>query len=100
MSYDSPYITTVINRFNPVVGEWTPATSDCAKYLNGRGVGTRYEGTYPGSKRVGSCYNITGDASRFSSAYKTTLRKMFEAQTIAFEKGGQGWFQCAFRRPS
>jgi glucan 1,3-beta-glucosidase len=35
-----------------VVGEWSPAMTDCAKYLNGRGVGSRYDGTYPGSTRV------------------------------------------------
>jgi glucan 1,3-beta-glucosidase len=24
-----------------IVGEWTPAFTDCAKYLNGRGVGCK-----------------------------------------------------------
>ncbi|KAE9390781.1 glycoside hydrolase [Gymnopus androsaceus JB14] len=27
-----------------IVGKWTPATTDCAKYLNGRGIGARYDG--------------------------------------------------------
>lgn len=26
-----------------IVGEWTPAMTDCATYLNGRGVGSRYD---------------------------------------------------------
>jgi len=37
------------------VGEWTPAPTDCARYLNGRGVGARYDATYPnypGQKKV------------------------------------------------
>ncbi|KAM6499775.1 hypothetical protein JOM56_005283, partial [Amanita muscaria] len=29
-----------------VVGDWTPAMMDFAKYLSGRGVGSRYDGTY------------------------------------------------------
>lgn len=26
-----------------IVGEWTPAQTDCATYLNGRGIGARYD---------------------------------------------------------
>jgi aryl-phospho-beta-D-glucosidase BglC (GH1 family) len=75
-----------------IVGEWTPAVTDCAKYLNGRGVGARYDGTFPGSTRVGSCTGLTGSASSFSSSFKTFLRQMWEAQVQTFEKG-QGWIQ-------
>lgn len=63
-----------------IVGEWTPAMTDCAKYLNGRNVGARYDGTYPGSTYVGSCDGLTGSGSSFSSGYKTFLRKTWEAQ--------------------
>ena len=63
-----------------IVGEWTPASTDCAKYLNGRGVGSRYDGSFPGSTRVGSCTGLTGPASSFSSSYKTFLRQFWEAQ--------------------
>lgn len=79
-----------------IVGEWTPATTDCAKYLNGRGVGSRYDGSYPGSTRVGSCTGLTGSASTFSSSYKTYLRKMWEAQTMSYEKG-DGWIQWLWK---
>lgn len=48
-----------------MVGEWSLASNDCQKYLNGRGVGARYDGTYPGSSYHGSCANF-GDASKFS----------------------------------
>ncbi|KAF9531919.1 glycoside hydrolase family 5 protein [Crepidotus variabilis] len=79
-----------------VVGEWTPAPNDCAKYLNGRGVGARYDGSYPGTTRVGSCVGLTGKASTFSAAYKTFLRQYWEAQVITFEKG-QGWLQWTWK---
>jgi aryl-phospho-beta-D-glucosidase BglC (GH1 family) len=79
-----------------IVGEWTPAANDCAKYLNGRGVGSRYDGSYPGSTRVGSCNGLTGRASTFSSSYKTFLRQYWEAQTITYEKA-QGWIQWTWK---
>lgn len=69
-----------------------------AKYLNGRGIGARYDGTYPGSTRVGSCTGLTGQTSSFSASYKTFLRQFWEAQADVFETG-QGWIQwvCCFR---
>lgn len=72
------------------VGEWTLAITDCAKYLNGRGVGARYDGSYPGSTYIGSCGGMTGSGSSFSSDYKSYLRQFWEAQVISYEKG-DGW---------
>jgi len=80
-----------------VVGEWTPAMTDCAKYLNGRGVGARYDGSYSGSTKVGSCTGLTGATSSFSAAYKTFLRQMWEAQVQSFEKAAQGWIQWTWK---
>jgi len=82
-----------------VVGEWTPAPNDCAKYLNGRGIGSRYDGSFPGSTRVGSCTGLTGKASTFSQSYKTFLRQFWEAQTITYEKG-RGWIQWTWKTES
>ena len=79
-----------------IVGEWTPAPTDCAKYLNGRGRGARYDGSFPGSSFVGSCSGKTGPRSTYSSAYKTFLRKYWEAQTITYEKGA-GWIQWTWK---
>ncbi|KAF5368395.1 hypothetical protein D9758_002194 [Tetrapyrgos nigripes] len=78
------------------VGEWTPAKTDCAKYLNGRGIGARYDGTYPGSSFIGSCDGLTGSASTFSEDYKTFLRKFWEAQAITYEQG-DGWLQWTWK---
>jgi aryl-phospho-beta-D-glucosidase BglC (GH1 family) len=64
-----------------IVGEWTPAMTDCAKYLNGRGVGARYDGTFsPGSQVYGSCSGQTGSGATFSQDYKNFLRQTWEAQ--------------------
>ncbi|KAJ6502680.1 glycoside hydrolase family 5 protein [Mycena vulgaris] len=79
-----------------IVGEWTPAATDCAKYLNGRGTGSRFDGSFPGSTRVGSCTGQTGSASTFSASYKTFLRQFWEAQVISYEKG-QGWIQWTWK---
>ncbi|VDB95629.1 unnamed protein product [Peniophora sp. CBMAI 1063] len=84
------------NQLWTIVGEWTPAMTDCAKYLNGRGVGARYDGSFEGSAGVGSCKDRTGSISDLSSSYKTFLRKMFEAQTSAFEQGS-GWVMWTWK---
>ena len=63
-----------------IVGEWTPAPTDCAKYLNGRGAGARYDGSLGGSTFVGDCSTKTGSGASFNSAYKTFLRQYWEAQ--------------------
>ncbi|CAA7264787.1 unnamed protein product [Cyclocybe aegerita] len=84
------------NTLWTVVGEWSPAPNDCAKYLNARGVGSRYDGTYPGSTRVGSCDNLTGSGANFTTEYKTFLRQFWEAQVISYEKA-QGWIQWTWK---
>jgi glucan 1,3-beta-glucosidase len=91
---DSAHISSIcsmgsdISSFHlwTIVGEWVPAPTDCAKYLNGRGVGARYDGSYPGSNAIGSCSGKSGSASTFSSSYKTFLRKFWEAQVVTYEK--------------
>lgn len=80
-----------------VVGEWAPAITDCAQNLNGRGIGARYDGSYSGSNHVGSCDGMSGAASGFSDDYKTFLRQYWEAQTAAYEQGGAGWIQWAWK---
>ncbi|KAF8335342.1 glycoside hydrolase family 5 protein, partial [Cantharellus anzutake] len=79
-----------------IVGEWTTTPYDCAKYINGRGVGSRYDGTYPGSRKLGVCWPFTGSSSRFSDSYKRFMRKYFEAQTSSFGKAG-GWIYWTWK---
>jgi glucan 1,3-beta-glucosidase len=64
------------NNIWTVVGEWSTAVTDCTLWLNGRGVGSRYDGTYFGQNApLGSCDGWTGSFANFSSDYKTFLRK-------------------------
>ena len=75
-----------------VVGEWTGAQTDCAKWLNGLGKGARYDGTLAGSSDVGSCdgkYN--GTVNALSSNDKNNIRSFIEAQLDAYEQH-TGWF--------
>ncbi|KAF8706739.1 glycosyl hydrolase 5 (cellulase A) family, partial [Rhizoctonia solani] len=76
--------------FRTYVGEWTTSYTDCAKWLNGRGVGARLDGTRAGSSFLRTCEDITGTMDKFSESYKTWLRRYWDAQTIAFERGN-GW---------
>ncbi len=48
------------------VGEWSLASTDCAKYLNARHRGHRYDGTMEGSPYMGNCNEKTGNGNNFS----------------------------------
>jgi len=88
------------NQLLTIVAEWTPAMTDCAKYLNGRGVGARYDGSIrPGAPFHGSCNGQTGTGSTFTQGYKDFLRKTWEAQVITFEKAS-GWIQWTWKTES
>lgn len=50
--------------------------TDCAKYLNGRGIGSRFDGSYPGSTKRGDCPYYTGNGDNFTQEYKTYLRQV------------------------
>ena len=70
-----------------VVGEWTGAQTDCAKWLNGRGKGARYDGTFPGSRKVGSCEGkFVGSVQGLSGDDKGNLGHFIEAQLDAYEQ--------------
>src|ERR1700743_191126 len=79
-----------------IMGEWSNAVTDCAKYLNGRGVGARWDGTYPNGIVLGSCQNMTGSAATFSTDYKTFMRKYWEAQVTIAEKVN-GWIYWTWK---
>ncbi|KAK5170917.1 glucan exo-1,3-beta-glucosidase [Saxophila tyrrhenica] len=78
------------------VGEWSAAMTDCAAALNGYGVGARYDGTYPGSKHVGSCENINF-IETWSQQFKDDTRGYIEAQMETFEARTQGWVFWNFK---
>lgn len=93
-------------------GEWSQADTDCTKYLNNVGRGTRWEGTFlpdvskprcptaddPDAPPC-TCSPAVADPSTYSSAYKKFLQTYAEAQMSAFETG-QGWFYWTWRTES
>ncbi|KAI8973875.1 glycoside hydrolase superfamily [Pilobolus umbonatus] len=82
-----------------MVGEFSIATDDCAKYLNGVNIGARYDGTF--EKGVGpacpdcSCETAT-DWTAWSSAYKNFLQQFMEKQMDAYEES-LGWFYWTYK---
>lgn len=87
------------SNLRTIVGEWSNAITDCAKYLNGRGIGSRYDGTYPGSSKMGSCKGLTGSADNFSNDYKQYLKRVFDTQRNVYETGS-GWIYWTWKTES
>lgn len=70
------------------VAEMTAATTDCAEWVNGRGVGARYDNAsavrYPGS-----CNGKSGNnPGAFGAEYTQQLGEGFETQTYVYEAAG------------
>ncbi|KAG0292662.1 hypothetical protein BGZ98_002504 [Dissophora globulifera] len=94
--------TTSTKNFGPtMVGEFSVAVNDCATYLNGVGVGYRWDGTFPGSvaHSANSTCTHENDVSTYSAQYKQFLTDFFSAQLDAFEQGA-GWFFWNFKTES
>jgi len=74
-----------------VAGEWTGGITDCAKWLNGKGKGARYDGTLNGAPKVGDCTGkSTGTVAGLSADDKNNVGRFIEAQLDAYEKA-TGW---------
>jgi glucan 1,3-beta-glucosidase len=75
-----------------VVGEWCGALTDCAKWLNGKNKGARYDGTLDGGQAIGSCDGkYSGSVDALSGDDKYNIRRYIEAQLDAYE-ARTGWF--------
>lgn len=74
-----------------ISGEWTGGITDCAKWLNGKGKGARYDGSFNDAPKVGSCDGkSTGTVAGLSSDDKNNVGRFIEAQLDAYEKAN-GW---------
>lgn len=74
-----------------ISGEWTGGITDCAKWLNGKNKGARYDGTFQDSSKVGDCTGkSTGSVTGLSNDDKNNVGRFIEAQLDAFEKAA-GW---------
>ncbi|CAI7601730.1 unnamed protein product [Penicillium pancosmium] len=104
-------INSTSTGWGPTIsGEWSQADTDCAKYVNNVGRGTRWEGTYAtddstaycptaDSGTTCSCSGANADVSDYSDKYKQWLQMYAEAQMSAFETA-QGWFYWTWRTES
>jgi aryl-phospho-beta-D-glucosidase BglC (GH1 family) len=83
-------INTSMSAFGmTTAGEWSNAVTDCGLWVNGVGLGTRYEGNYTGdtSPAVGSCEPWTN-----WQAYDATTKKNIQIFAEASMDALQNWF--------
>lgn len=77
-----------------IVGEWSAAITDCARWVNGIGVGSRYNGTYAvgstQSEYIGNCTSQS-PISEWPLEYKQHVRQFVEAQLASYSMNTQGW---------
>jgi len=74
-----------------VIGEWSGAFTDCAKWLNGYNTGARYQGQFGGSPYIGDCgRKVSGKVVDLPQVEKDRIRRYIEAQLDAYEQG-TGW---------
>ncbi|KAL0240335.1 hypothetical protein I308_106585 [Cryptococcus tetragattii IND107] len=94
------YLVTSNNVHWTIVGEFAPANTDCAYWLNGRGMGARYDNTLNTSASLrypGDCGGKTGaDPRKFSAEYVEYLAKSFETQTWVYEQAS-GWVMWTWK---
>ncbi|KAJ9060170.1 hypothetical protein DSO57_1033759 [Entomophthora muscae] len=94
-------------RFMPTfVGEWSLASTDCTRYLNGFMKGSRVARNFKNqeSPRLPASYNFKKDkcaqydnANRYTSGQKEFLKKFFKRQISVYENAGSGWFFWNFK---
>ncbi|KAI9047801.1 hypothetical protein LZ554_008510 [Drepanopeziza brunnea f. sp. 'monogermtubi'] len=84
-----------------IVGEWTGAQTDCAKWLNGLGKGARYDGTLAGSEGYfGDCQTkYAGTVDGLLDVDKVNMEYYIEAQLDAYEQHA-GWIFWAWKTES
>lgn len=80
-----------------MIGEWSGAMTDCAPHLNGFKAGNRFEGTWYGSWRIGSCEGKSGNVKDWGQQWKDDVRGYIETQLDAFEKVTSGWVFWNFK---
>lgn len=83
------------NNKPTIAGEWSGAYTDCAKWLNGRGIGARYDGTFfkdgQGSSYIGDCARkSTGTVAGLSDVEKSNIKEFISTQINAYESAA-GW---------
>uniref|UniRef100_A0A060TCF5 ARAD1D41558p n=1 Tax=Blastobotrys adeninivorans TaxID=409370 RepID=A0A060TCF5_BLAAD len=86
---------------NSVIGAFSAAMDDCAKWYNGFGVGRSYNGTYGGGgiqSPIGSC-EMRNDPSRWTEEEFLDTSRYLEGQLSAWNQLG-GWFFWTYKTES
>jgi glucan 1,3-beta-glucosidase len=74
-----------------ISGEWTGGITDCAKWLNGKNKGARYDGTFNDASKTGDCTGKSvGSVAALSQDDKYNIGRNIEAQLESYEKAA-GW---------
>ncbi|KAI9704461.1 MAG: exo-1,3-beta-glucanase [Bogoriella megaspora] len=81
------------------VGEWSAAMTDCAKWLNGFGKYSRFEGKFEDAPPVGTCGSIN-DVTAWNQTFKDDTRGYIEAQMEVYEQATRGWIFWNFKTES
>lgn len=68
-----------------IVGEWSAALTDCAKWLNGVGRGSRLDNTFLNGGFIGKC-RFGNDFRKLKRRDKLNTRKIIEAQLDIFNQ--------------
>lgn len=86
-----------------VVGEWSAALTDCARWLNGVGVGARYDGSYYNTTEfhtdedpIGKCVS-QDPVERWPYTYKEQVRQFVEAQLASFTAHTDGYIFWTYK---
>ncbi|EJD05789.1 glycoside hydrolase family 5 protein [Fomitiporia mediterranea MF3/22] len=84
-----PNFNTSMSEFGlTAAGEYSNAITDCGLFVNGVNLGTRYEGTYPGSSTaVGSCDQVINWQS-----WSADLKEQYKEYAMASMDALQNWF--------
>ncbi|SCZ96287.1 BZ3500_MvSof-1268-A1-R1_Chr8-2g10094 [Microbotryum saponariae] len=89
----------------PVVGEWSTAPTDCNQAFPGAnysrpeqqiGWPSRYDGSWPGTRAMGRCRDISGNGEKFAMDYREQLGRLWEVQVSTYEQGS-GWIMWTWK---
>lgn len=78
-----------------IVGEWSAALTDCAKWLNGVGRGARYDNTFEGNGFIGAC-RFSNNVEAMNEQDRINTRRIIEAQLDIFNQTN-GFFYWTYK---
>jgi glucan 1,3-beta-glucosidase len=80
-----PEFNTSMGAFGfTAAGEWSVAVTDCGTFVNGAGLGARYDGTFDGAQAIGSCAPWLNYAT-WSQDLKTSTQQLALASMDALQ---------------